>query len=87
MSSYFLIKDRVVVQFTAVGGTVDGQAAGEPAIVTVKVGFNPPVATTLQAARNLWASSIDNGATPATMEQVHECWAAGKSKSKYNKTT
>ena len=70
MSSYFLIKGRVVVQFT----TVPTEA---PAIVTVKVGFNPPVATTLQAARNLWASTIDNGATPATMEQVHECWAAG----------
>jgi len=79
MSSYYLIKDRVVVQFT----TVPPEA---PAIVTVKVGFNPPVATTIEAARNLWASTIDNGATPATMEQVHECWAARKSKSKYNKT-
>ena len=79
MSSYFLIKDRVVVQFTVVPPEA-------PAIVTVKVGFNPPVATTIEAARNLWISTIDNGATPATMEQVHECWAAGKSKSKYNKT-
>ena len=79
MSSYFLIKDRVVVQFTV----VPPEAAY---LVTVKVGFNPPVATTIEAARNLWASTIDNGATPATMEQVHECWAAGKSKSKYNKT-
>ena len=79
MSSYFLIKDRVVVQFTVVPPEA-------PAIVTVKVGFNPPVATTIEAARNLWVSTIDNGATPATMEQVHECWAAGKSKSKYNKT-
>lgn len=79
MSSYFLIKDRVVVQFTVVPPEA-------PAIVTVKVGFNPPVATTIEAARNLWASTIANGATPATMEQVHECWAAGKSKSKYNKT-
>lgn len=71
MSSYYLIKNRVVVQFTVVPPEA-------PAIVTVKVGFNPPVATTIEAARNLWASTIDNGATPATMEQVHECWVAGK---------
>jgi len=79
MSSYYLIKDRVVIQFTV----VPPEAAY---LVTVKVGFNPPVATTIEAARNLWASTIDNGATVATMEQVHECWAARKSKSKYNKT-
>lgn len=71
MSSYYLIKNRVVVQFTVVPPEA-------PAIVTVKVGFNPPVATTVEAARNLWVSTIDNGATVATMEQVHECWAAGK---------
>ena len=85
MSTHYLIKDRVVVQFTTVGARMDEKAV-QPTIVTVKVGFNPPVATTIEAARNLWASTIDNGATPATMEQVHECWAAGKSKSKYNKT-
>jgi hypothetical protein len=70
MSTHYLIKDRVVIQFT----TVPPEA---PAIVNVRVGFNPPVATTIEAARNLWASTIDNGATVATMEQVHECWAAG----------
>ena len=80
MSSYFLIKDRVVVQFTTVGARMDEKAV-QPTIVTVKVGFNPPVATTIEAARNLWASTIDNGATPATMEQVHECWAAGYKRS------
>ena len=85
MSSYYLIKDRVVVQFTTVGARIDEKTV-QTYIVTVKVGFNPPVATTIEAARNLWASTIDNGATPATMEQVHECWAARKSKSKYNKT-
>ena len=81
MSTHYLIKDRVVIQFTV----VPPEAAY---LVTVKVGFNPPVATTIEAARNLWASTIDNGATVATMEQVHECWwrAARKSKSKYNKT-
>ena len=78
MSSYYLIKDGVVVQFTTVGARIDEKTV-KTYIVTVKVGFNPPVATTIEAARNLWASTIDNGGhRPATMEQVRECWAAGK---------
>jgi len=72
MSSHYLIKDRVVIQFTV----VPPEAAY---LVTVKVGFNPPVATTIEAARNLWASTIDKGATVATMEQVlAACLPAGK---------